>query len=183
MPSCIQLKIARKFPEAFKFVLKIIQCYSNFPNCTYGIRCLFIHPPCRFDRFCTKKHCPFTHHGTGGVQTVPPPETSNPLTSNRIPASSAPVKTFDELPKPTTRGALGSLAEKLAASLKKKTSEKTSEKTEEKAEERTDENVKNISPESNKVSADKEDSDATKSIDVKTVPEWVSCLNSNTSFF
>ncbi|CCD71770.1 Zinc finger CCCH domain-containing protein 14 [Caenorhabditis elegans] len=117
---------------------------KNFPNCTFGIRCLFIHPPCRFDRFCTKKHCPFTHHGTGGQQPGGAQLTSefkNPLTSSRMltvpsPFIAATAAAVEELPKPAARGALGSLAEKLAASIKKKPAPGAeSEKKEEKSDE------------------------------------------------
>ncbi|PIC23342.1 hypothetical protein B9Z55_017075 [Caenorhabditis nigoni] len=102
--------------EACPFAHPTTNC-KNFPNCTYGNRCLFIHPQCRFDRFCTKKHCPFTHPGTGGYQpgSGAAPEVQNPLTSNRVPVA------VEEAPqKPLVRGALGNLAEKLAASIKKK---------------------------------------------------------------
>uniref|UniRef100_A0A8R1DGD5 Zinc finger CCCH domain-containing protein 14 n=1 Tax=Caenorhabditis japonica TaxID=281687 RepID=A0A8R1DGD5_CAEJA len=120
--------------DACQFMHPTKNC-TNFPNCSYGIRCLFIHPACRFDRFCTKKHCPYTHHGTGGVQpgqqAPPPSETTNPLTSNRIAPKPVEVPKLEDLPKPLVRGTLGSLAEKLAASLKRKVVEKKEEKSDE----------------------------------------------------
>ncbi|EGT43580.1 hypothetical protein CAEBREN_24033 [Caenorhabditis brenneri] len=141
---------------------------KNFPNCTFGIRCLFIHPPCRFDRYCTKKHCPYTHHGTGGVQPGVAPEIKYPLSSNRMSTESA-TSTLEELPKPTVRGALGSLAEKLAASIKKK----PVVQAEKKEEQKTDEN-ETATPE--KVEPITEDSPTTKSL-VKAVKE-LSTVNS-----
>ena len=32
-----------------------------FPNCTYGNLCHFLHPSCRYDGFCTRLDCAFTH--------------------------------------------------------------------------------------------------------------------------
>ncbi|KAF1752846.1 hypothetical protein GCK72_019401 [Caenorhabditis remanei] len=124
--------------ESCQFMHPSTPC-KNFPNCTFGTRCLFIHPPCRFDRFCTKKHCPFTHQGTGGYQpgSGSAPEFKNPLTSNRIPPTTTVVAPSEEPPKPLVRGTLGSLAEKLAASIKKKPA--TAILTEKK-EEKSDEN-------------------------------------------
>ncbi|CAB3396796.1 unnamed protein product [Caenorhabditis bovis] len=31
-----------------------VKACTNFPNCSFGNRCHFIHPPCRFDALCTK---------------------------------------------------------------------------------------------------------------------------------
>jgi len=35
----------------------------NFPNCSYGKKCLYIHPsiPCKFGANCTRPKCNFTH--------------------------------------------------------------------------------------------------------------------------
>jgi hypothetical protein len=34
-----------------------------FPNCPFGPACHYIHPPCRYDGFCARFDCPFTHYG------------------------------------------------------------------------------------------------------------------------
>lgn len=34
---------------------------TAFPNCTYGNLCHYLHPSCRFDGFCTRTDCPYTH--------------------------------------------------------------------------------------------------------------------------
>lgn len=34
---------------------------TAFPNCTFGNLCHYLHPSCRFDGFCTRPDCPFTH--------------------------------------------------------------------------------------------------------------------------
>lgn len=38
-----------------------VHYFSNFPHCSFGARCLYIHPPCRFDRNCANPSCPYTH--------------------------------------------------------------------------------------------------------------------------
>ena len=35
--------------------------FRHFPNCAYGAKCLYIHPPCRFNGLCTRPDCPYTH--------------------------------------------------------------------------------------------------------------------------
>ncbi len=32
-----------------------------FPKCTYGNSCHYLHPSCRYDGFCTRLDCTFTH--------------------------------------------------------------------------------------------------------------------------
>lgn len=32
-----------------------------FPNCTFGQLCHYLHPSCRYDGFCTRLDCPYTH--------------------------------------------------------------------------------------------------------------------------
>lgn len=32
-----------------------------FPNCQYGQKCRYIHPQCRYDGFCSRADCPYTH--------------------------------------------------------------------------------------------------------------------------
>ena len=34
-----------------------------FPNCPFGPACHYIHPACRYDGFCARFDCPFTHYG------------------------------------------------------------------------------------------------------------------------
>lgn len=34
---------------------------TAFPKCTFGNLCHYLHPSCRFDGFCTRPECPFTH--------------------------------------------------------------------------------------------------------------------------
>lgn len=34
---------------------------TAFPNCQFGNLCHYLHPSCRFDGFCTRPECPFTH--------------------------------------------------------------------------------------------------------------------------
>ena len=34
---------------------------TAFPNCAFGTTCHYLHPSCRFDGFCSRPDCPFTH--------------------------------------------------------------------------------------------------------------------------
>jgi hypothetical protein len=34
---------------------------TAFPNCTYGNQCHYLHPSCRYDGYCTRLDCPYTH--------------------------------------------------------------------------------------------------------------------------
>jgi hypothetical protein len=36
------------------------QC-TTFPACQFGQLCHFLHPSCKFDGFCTRSDCPYTH--------------------------------------------------------------------------------------------------------------------------
>lgn len=36
------------------------QC-TAFPSCQFGQLCHYLHPSCKFDGFCTRSDCPFTH--------------------------------------------------------------------------------------------------------------------------
>lgn len=49
---------------------------TAFPQCPYGQKCHFVHPNCRYDGFCTRLDCPFTHN-------------VKKTTSNMIPSVSA----------------------------------------------------------------------------------------------
>ncbi|MCP9257060.1 Zinc finger CCCH domain-containing protein 14 [Dirofilaria immitis] len=34
---------------------------SNFPNCSFGDRCIYIHPQCKFGRMCLNPNCVYAH--------------------------------------------------------------------------------------------------------------------------
>ncbi|CAG9540509.1 unnamed protein product [Cercopithifilaria johnstoni] len=34
---------------------------SNFPNCSFGDRCIYIHPQCKFGRMCLNANCVYAH--------------------------------------------------------------------------------------------------------------------------
>ncbi|CAI2352832.1 unnamed protein product [Caenorhabditis sp. 36 PRJEB53466] len=108
-------------------ICSLIFAVLNFPNCTYGIRCrLSIHRAVStVSARRNTVHSLITEPAEFKLES-----TWSPLTSNRV---SALLKTPEVLPKPTVRGALGNLAEKLAASIKRKGSptEKKEQKTEE----------------------------------------------------
>ncbi|XP_065286282.1 zinc finger CCCH domain-containing protein 14 isoform X1 [Dermacentor albipictus] len=48
-----------------------------FPNCKYRDKCLFIHPNCKYDAFCKRKDCLFTHASRRSF-ACPPPVVSSP---------------------------------------------------------------------------------------------------------
>nr|XP_037276088.1 zinc finger CCCH domain-containing protein 14-like isoform X1 [Rhipicephalus microplus] len=48
-----------------------------FPNCKYRDKCLFIHPNCKYDAFCKRKDCLFTHASRRNF-ACPPPVVSSP---------------------------------------------------------------------------------------------------------
>lgn len=48
-----------------------------FPNCKYRDKCLFIHPNCKYDAFCKRKDCLFTH-ASRRTFACPPPVASSP---------------------------------------------------------------------------------------------------------
>ncbi|XP_077511546.1 nuclear polyadenosine RNA-binding 2 [Amblyomma americanum] len=48
-----------------------------FPNCKFRDKCLFIHPNCKYDAFCKRKDCVFTHASRRNF-TCPPPVVSSP---------------------------------------------------------------------------------------------------------
>lgn len=41
-----------------------------FPNCPFGPACHYVHPPCRYDEFCARFDCPFTHYGMFSTSKV-----------------------------------------------------------------------------------------------------------------
>ena len=34
---------------------------TTFPNCQFGQQCHYLHPSCRYDGYCTRLDCPYTH--------------------------------------------------------------------------------------------------------------------------
>lgn len=48
-----------------------------FPNCKFRDKCLFIHPNCKYDAFCKRKDCVFTHASRRNF-ACPPPVVSSP---------------------------------------------------------------------------------------------------------
>uniref|UniRef100_A0A131XD31 Zinc finger CCCH domain-containing protein 14 n=1 Tax=Hyalomma excavatum TaxID=257692 RepID=A0A131XD31_9ACAR len=48
-----------------------------FPNCKFRDKCLFIHPNCKYDAFCKRKDCLFTHASRRNF-SCPPPVVSSP---------------------------------------------------------------------------------------------------------
>jgi hypothetical protein len=34
---------------------------TSFPNCQFGQQCHYLHPSCRYDGYCTRLDCPYTH--------------------------------------------------------------------------------------------------------------------------
>ncbi|XP_057304679.1 trichohyalin-like [Hydractinia symbiolongicarpus] len=51
-----------------QFVHPNVNC-KTFPNCSFGERCLYIHPQCKFGDRCTKADCVFSHlFGTQSAQ-------------------------------------------------------------------------------------------------------------------
>ncbi|XP_064460469.1 zinc finger CCCH domain-containing protein 14-like isoform X2 [Ornithodoros turicata] len=48
-----------------------------FPNCKYKEKCLFIHPNCKYDAFCKRRDCPYTHASRRNF-SCPPPVASSP---------------------------------------------------------------------------------------------------------
>ncbi|CAL4060203.1 unnamed protein product, partial [Meganyctiphanes norvegica] len=53
----------------------------SFPKCTFGEKCLFIHPNCKYDASCTRKDCPFTHASTRHIPPVVAKPTGPPISS------------------------------------------------------------------------------------------------------
>ena len=41
--------------------LACVFVFSKFPRCKFGDKCLYIHPPCKFDSSCTRPDCSFSH--------------------------------------------------------------------------------------------------------------------------
>uniref|UniRef100_A0A023GC46 Zinc finger CCCH domain-containing protein 14 n=1 Tax=Amblyomma triste TaxID=251400 RepID=A0A023GC46_AMBTT len=49
-----------------------------FPNCKFRDKCLFIHPNCKYDAFCKRKDCVFTHASRRNFTAPTPPVVSSP---------------------------------------------------------------------------------------------------------
>lgn len=50
-----------------------------FPNCKYKEKCLFIHPNCKYDAFCKRRDCPYTHASRRNFSCAPPVASSPSL--------------------------------------------------------------------------------------------------------
>eukprot|EP01089_Gocevia_fonbrunei_P007286 TRINITY_DN1836_c0_g3_i1.p1 TRINITY_DN1836_c0_g3~~TRINITY_DN1836_c0_g3_i1.p1 ORF type:complete len:425 (-),score=76.09 TRINITY_DN1836_c0_g3_i1:606-1880(-) len=56
------------------FVHPVENC-KNFPNCTHGDKCLYLHPsiPCKFGSSCTRQNCAYTHPPPSAAIMPPKP--------------------------------------------------------------------------------------------------------------
>ena len=54
---------------------------TTFPNCAFGQLCHYIHPNCRFDGFCTRPDCPFTHNVKKIATSIMPTPTATPASA------------------------------------------------------------------------------------------------------
>lgn len=55
-----------------------------FPNCPFGQKCHYVHPTCRYDGFCTRLDCPFTHNNIKRTTVPATTTTTNPATTTTI---------------------------------------------------------------------------------------------------
>lgn len=78
---------------------------TTFPNCPFGQQCHYIHPNCRFDGFCTRPDCPFTH------------------TAKKQPPQHAPQQTVPSASGSQTNVVIGDIAIKQPANLGKQPAE------------------------------------------------------------
>uniref|UniRef100_A0A1I7VXQ2 Zinc finger CCCH domain-containing protein 14 n=1 Tax=Loa loa TaxID=7209 RepID=A0A1I7VXQ2_LOALO len=64
---------------------------SNFPNCSFGDRCIYIHPQCKFGRMCLNPNCVYAHilKATTAITVAPSPEMGAQASLNSVtPAAS-----------------------------------------------------------------------------------------------
>jgi len=61
---------------------------SAFPSCTFGQQCHYLHPSCRYDGFCTRLDCPFTHVIKKPAAPVNTTTSTNTAQSSIIPIES-----------------------------------------------------------------------------------------------
>jgi hypothetical protein len=75
---------------------------TAFPNCQFGQLCHYVHPNCRYDGFCTRPDCPFTHNIKKGSlnakETVAAPLVQVEQAATNV---SAPLATAQDVPKVT----------------------------------------------------------------------------------
>ena len=82
---------------------------STFPTCPFGQQCHYLHPSCRFDGFCNKTDCPYTHvikkPVAVSVAEVPTSTTSLQTQSETTQSAVAPVVPIaDPIIKPSSNG-------------------------------------------------------------------------------
>lgn len=58
-----------KSPVTDQPLTKNIPC-KTFPNCTFGERCMYLHPACKFAERCTNIHCIFSHNGEKSLNSL-----------------------------------------------------------------------------------------------------------------
>lgn len=79
---------------------------TAFPNCPFGAACHYIHPTCRFDGFCARPDCPFTHYVVAAKKPPPPIATTDAMQTETSTATtttqrtSAPKITINKIQQP-----------------------------------------------------------------------------------
>jgi hypothetical protein len=87
--------------EACHFLHPSKPC-TAFPACQFGQLCHYVHPNCRYDGFCTRPDCPFTHNVKRG--TAVEPATSSvmvDLSAKQASSSSASSSQSQDVPRVT----------------------------------------------------------------------------------
>lgn len=62
---------------------------TAFPNCQFGQLCHYLHPSCRYDGFCTRADCPFTHV----IKKSGPPQPAHSISKEGLNVSIPAAKT------------------------------------------------------------------------------------------
>jgi len=68
-------------PQQSQMPTQHAQICKFWPNCTFSDKCMFSHPPCKFNTKCTKPNCPYKHIGFV-KNTIPIPRQPHPKSLN-----------------------------------------------------------------------------------------------------